>query len=572
LRRWLFLFAVLAAAAVLGWRAAQPPVPLPASAPASDFAAGRAMADIRVIAARPHETGSVANEAVRAHLIARLQALGFTVRTTAVPLPERARKRLAAWGAANAATAVATNIIALRPGRDPTSDAVALMAHYDSVFASPGAGDDAAGVAAILEIARAIPRAAQARDLVVLLTDGEELGLVGARGFFAPGIAGDPLAARIGALINLETRGGGGRAFLIETGPGSAGIVDAYAAVAPSPSASSMAVKVYELLPNSTDFTPARQRGIAGVNFAFTGRASLYHSPLATPDAIEAGAVQHLGDQALAVARALLTAPALPVAGSDRAFGDVLGAFAVSYPLAAGWLPILLVAAALALTARARRDWHGIQVAGAMLDGLVITAAYGVLAYAGNLLSGADGPNNYYDRLAALPRLEIVALLMAVAAAALTLALVPKRRSLWDGWLGLTLLVLVMVMALQLWLPAGGPVLAWPLLPAALAMAVAARADLAGRLLAAVAAVLGLAFILGIGHATLLGIGISAPSGVAVFAPLVLLLVWPLVPHHPDRRALLIAALVAALAGAALAVSVRLDPLAVSVPPFDPKK
>ena len=46
---------------------------------------------------------------------------------------------------------------------------------------SPGASDDAAGVAAALEIVRAIQAGGQPlRDIIVLITDGEEAGLRGA--------------------------------------------------------------------------------------------------------------------------------------------------------------------------------------------------------------------------------------------------------------------------------------------------------------------------------------------------------------------------------------------------------
>ena len=48
------------------------------------------------------------------------------------------------------------NIVGVLPGRDRSAPALALMAHYDSVAASPGAADDIMGVAAILETARAI--------------------------------------------------------------------------------------------------------------------------------------------------------------------------------------------------------------------------------------------------------------------------------------------------------------------------------------------------------------------------------------------------------------------------------
>ena len=79
------------------------------------------------------------------------------------------------------------------------------MAHHDTVPGSPGAADDAMGIAVALEVARAIRAQGQPhRDLILLFTDSEELGLDGSRAFFAQ----NPLAERTGMIINLEARGG----------------------------------------------------------------------------------------------------------------------------------------------------------------------------------------------------------------------------------------------------------------------------------------------------------------------------------------------------------------------------
>ncbi|GGE13509.1 hypothetical protein GCM10011529_19860 [Polymorphobacter glacialis] len=576
--RWLALVVTLVAAAFLGFAAARPPLPVPASAPADQFSAIRAMGDVRVIARAPHPTGSAANDAVRAHLVARLQDLGFTVRETSFPMPDKARRGLVKRGTADAATGV--NITALRPGRDPAAPAVALMAHYDSVPGSPGAADDAAGVAAALEIARAIPRSTQARDLVVLLTDAEEAGLVGARAFFAPGIAGDPLADRIGVLVNMETRGGGGRAFMFETGADNGAMMALYRRVVANPTTTAMAVKIYALLPNSTDFTPVRKRGIPGFNFAFTGDARLYHSPLATPDAVDQGSIQHMGGQALGITRALVTAGALPPAAPDAIFADVFGLFTLSYPVAMGWLLLGVAAVLLVAAARRRRaDWTGWGLAAAGLDAVTVTLTAGVLLYLGNLLSGADAPVNYYDRLAALPRLETQALLLMLASLAITVAMLPRRHSrrhprrLWSGWIGLAGLNLVIAAAAQVWLPAAGPILAWPLLVALVAMTIAARApDTVGTIAAMVAAILGLAWLGSLAHGVLLGIGTGMPSVTAVFAPLGLMLLWPLLPHTAARRPLLIAALLLVVAAGSLALWVRVDAPAPLIPAYTDSK
>ncbi|MEY2883290.1 MAG: hypothetical protein RL490_1014 [Pseudomonadota bacterium] len=574
MRKWLLLLLTLGIAGILGYVSAMPPAPVAVDAPISAFAAGRAMADVRRIAVAPHPTGSAANAVVRAYLIDRLTQEGFTVRTSRVVLPEKVRTRMAGRGAP---ATEAINIIALRPGRDPAADAVLLMAHYDSVPGSPGAADDAAGVAASLEIARAIPRGEQQRDFVILLTDAEEAGLNGARDFFGrpsktETTLGDPLAGRTGVVINLESRGGGGRAMMFETGPGNGGMIGVFQSVVRDPAANSLAVKIYELLPNNTDFSPAKWRGLPGFNFAFLGDARLYHSPLATPDALDQGALQHMGAQALDLTRALLAAKALPARAPDLVFSDVLGAFVIAYPPVIGWLVLAAAAGLIVFAARARRsDWTPGQVCLALLDALVAALLAAVLLYAGNLLSGGDGVTNYYDRLAALPRLEVQALLLFAAALLVTRTLIAARRSLWDGWLGLALFVLLVATALQALLPAGAPIFAWPLLLIAIAMALTARARPDTLWPTMVAAVPSLALIGGFAHFVLLGVGISMPMAVAVFAPLVLLLLWPLLPVAP-RRPILLAALALVLAAGALALWVRLDPVAPSVPPYSDTK
>src|SRR5262249_10805376 len=153
--------------------------------------------------------------------------------------------------------------------------ALALMAHYDSVPGAPGGSDDGAGVATALEVVRALKARGQpVRDVVVVLTDGEEAGLLGARGFFAH----DPLAPRLGFVLNLEARGSGGRVLMFETGRGDASEVALLRRNAVRPLAGSLFGAVYSRLPNDTDFSIARQAGAAGLNYAFTGRAFDYHS------------------------------------------------------------------------------------------------------------------------------------------------------------------------------------------------------------------------------------------------------------------------------------------------------
>jgi len=72
------------------------------------------------------------------------------------------------------------NIVARKPGRDGRT-AVVVAAHHDTVSESPGADDNASGLAALLELARVLART-QFRDTVLLAAlDMEELGFLGAQ-------------------------------------------------------------------------------------------------------------------------------------------------------------------------------------------------------------------------------------------------------------------------------------------------------------------------------------------------------------------------------------------------------
>ena len=114
--KWLVFVATLVAAVLLGWRTVQPPAPRGGDAPAAEFSAARAMADVRQIARAPHPTGSAENARVRAYLVQRLETLGFGVRLVETPLTEKPAKRLQKWGGDPKATAV--SIVATRPGHD----------------------------------------------------------------------------------------------------------------------------------------------------------------------------------------------------------------------------------------------------------------------------------------------------------------------------------------------------------------------------------------------------------------------------------------------------------------------
>ncbi|MGD9895387.1 MAG: M28 family peptidase [Dehalococcoidia bacterium] len=71
------------------------------------------------------------------------------------------------------------NIVAFKPGDLP--EAVLVGAHHDTVPGSPGADDNGAGVAALLELARVLVPMRFRRSIILAALDMEEIGLIGTR-------------------------------------------------------------------------------------------------------------------------------------------------------------------------------------------------------------------------------------------------------------------------------------------------------------------------------------------------------------------------------------------------------
>ncbi|WP_066378238.1 M28 family peptidase [Anabaena sp. CA = ATCC 33047] len=77
------------------------------------------------------------------------------------------------------------NIFAERQGTDTTAGAILVAAHYDTVDQSPGADDNASGVAVLLEIARVFSFPSTPLTLQLAFFDKEEAGLIGSKAFVA---------------------------------------------------------------------------------------------------------------------------------------------------------------------------------------------------------------------------------------------------------------------------------------------------------------------------------------------------------------------------------------------------
>lgn len=290
------------------------------------------MAHLNFIADAPHPIGSAENARVRAYILSELKKAGLDPQVqTATGVTSR-----------YVVAGTVQNVAARLAGTEKGGKALALAAHYDSVPAAPGASDDGAAVAAMLETLRALKAGpALKNDVIFLFTDGEENGLLGASAFMDE----HPWAKEIGAVLNFEGRGKSGAVLMFETSAGNAWLVDAFAQT-PHPRGSSLAYEIYKRLPNDTDFTVFKKHGAQGMNFAFVDDWYAYHTPHDSAAKLSQGSLQHHGEYMLSLARQLGDAEFPENPSGDAVYFNLFGDTLVHYSTGMGTF-LAIVAAGL---------------------------------------------------------------------------------------------------------------------------------------------------------------------------------------------------------------------------------
>jgi hypothetical protein len=417
--------AILAAVFVITFAGSRPPAAKPASAPATEFSAGRALELLNRLVGNgvPHPIGSAANDAVRGRILSELTALGYDPQVqTAFACDEYGD-----CGTVN-------NVMVRLPGVE-SGPAVLLAAHYDSVPAGPGAFDDGAGAAAVLEIARALKSLPNQRHpIILLIDDGEEAGLLGARAF----VDQHPWAKEIRAAVNVDARGTSGPSLMFETGAANEWAMQLFRKNVKRPGTSSIFYAAYKQLPNDTDFTVFKAAGYEGLNFAVIGGVIRYHTPLDNFENATAASLQHQGDNALEALLAFAGADLSNPPPGEAVFFDVFERWTVTWP--ASWtFPLAVFAAVLLLFQIGWMIWRKRLSPGQYLWGLlewaVILIVTGLLAYVIARLIHRVGatPVNWVAHSIPL----LAAFWSLPLAVVITHAMLFSRRSgFWGSWAG----------------------------------------------------------------------------------------------------------------------------------------
>ena len=377
------------------------------SRPRTAFSDQNARSHVRLLAesvgSRP--AGTSANARARRYIVDELRRSGFDVRVQETDAQSREL----------GLTARVANVIAVLPGS--RREAIGLLSHLDSVPEGPGAGDDALGVAVALETARVVAQVPNRTwSTMVIVTDGEELGLMG-----ATAVAADrDVTDRLHAYLNVESIGLSGVPVLFEAGPGNHWLVDAWARYAPYPRGGSYAIEIYKRLPNDTDFSILKTIGTPGLNFAAVGDSYAYHTPRDTAARLSAETVATMGHNAVAIVQGLQQVDITQRSPAEGTFFDIGGRAGVSYgatvsrvlPLASLLFAALGWARLMRAAVRASGIWRWSLTA--MWTGVAAAAVPAAMVGATWLLRAS---REVYHPWYAHPD-RLVALLVAVGAAA----------------------------------------------------------------------------------------------------------------------------------------------------------
>ena len=250
-----------------------------------NFSTQRALVHLKEISKEPHFLGSDAHLDVRNYIESQLQKLGLETQI-------QEAYSIRDWGN----LAKPKNIIARIKGRE-NGRALLLLTHYDSnPHSSIGASDAGSGVVAILEGVRAFlsKNETPKNDIIILISDAEELGLNGADIF----VNQHEWAKDVGLVLNFEARGSGGPSImLVETNQGNAGLIEGFVKANPQyPVGNSLFYSIYKMLPNDTDLTRFREDAdIDGFNFAFVDDHFDYHTAMDTYERLDRKTLEHQG-------------------------------------------------------------------------------------------------------------------------------------------------------------------------------------------------------------------------------------------------------------------------------------
>jgi hypothetical protein len=279
----LFIVAFIFVWCALNLKLLSPPKVIPASS-TEEFSAERAMEFLKVIATEPHSAGTVAHGKVRDYILEFCKQQGLETEL-------QIATGIQVWDNF-ARTGRAQNILARLKGTS-SSKTILVMSHYDSQPNTPGASDDGAGVAAMMETIQMLKKGPPLKnDILFLFSDLEESALQGSEAF----VSQYKNLNEIGLLLNFESRGNAGVSVTFEVSKNNRWLMEQYTTATGGSFANSIGYEIYKVMPNDSDFSMFRKTGIQGFNTAFIDGFTYYHSMADNVDNMDVRSLQNHGN------------------------------------------------------------------------------------------------------------------------------------------------------------------------------------------------------------------------------------------------------------------------------------
>ncbi|MBB6448017.1 M28 family peptidase [Bacillus benzoevorans] len=438
----------------------QPPKVVPADGAANEFSAVRAFDHLKELARKPHPIGSEEHDRVRDYLIHSLEELGLKPEIQKTPSVYSS----GTWISGG----TVENIIAKIEGTHSTK-AIMLVSHYDSVSGAAGAADDGAGVSAILETVRALKEGkALQNDVIILLTDGEELGLLGANAF----VKEHPWVQDVGLVLNFEARGNEGASFMFETSDNNSWLVKEFVQAAPTPVAHSLLYSLYTQMPNDTDFSVFKKYGLSGLNFAFGEGINHYHTTGDNIQEFSLESLQHHGEYMYHLTTHFGNADLMQTHEGNEVFFNIMGSTMITYSDKMVLPIMILVVLLYAIT-----FLHGSRLKKVSLLGTLAGLFVFILGIIGSFAIGSGlwsiltdiFPEQQWlmETDKTFTTLYFISFIMiTIAFITMLYQLASKKIKTGNLMIGALFLWLVLLTASSILLKAGSYVFAWPLLSA----------------------------------------------------------------------------------------------------------
>ncbi len=442
-----------------------------ASPPGPGIDPSRALAHVAAQVAQGPRPGDTAQSRwVAGYIDAQLQAVGVQVERDPVGTVEVPAIELLSMHHRSARTRVTTDPNLVARFGPPGGRALLIMAHYDTVAASPGGVDNAAAVAVLLELARALASAPPQIPVLLAFTANEEIGLVGAEALVARrgaevgfAIALDLIGARGALSLNGASRliGAAELAWLADA-------ADRAGVIVRAPLPHRVVSRAWPQVERS-DHGPFTRHGIPAVHLYHRGQDDAwidlaYHSAADTTARVDRRSLDEIGRLLRA-----LTGVALPAHAGDGFWLPVAVNVVVPRWLVIGVeLALAVLALGLLVTLRTARARGGLGI----FVGLTCTAIALAITFAVERVAAAGHPAPWLHTPARFALAEL-----AVFAGTLGLATAAARRV--APWIGeRRYLAIAIVLPLVIGgavLAVDGAELAWIWLVPAAAAAVAPR-------------------------------------------------------------------------------------------------